>query len=47
MDGYGHTALLNQSSCANRHKVKLLARGAHQIAQENTHCLQDIAPFTE
>lgn len=45
LDGSGHTAILNPSSCVNRHEVAYLLNGT--LPPPNTHCRQDVAPFTD
>lgn len=46
VDGYGHTALLNRSSCANQHEVNYLLEPT-KLPPDKIHCPQDVAPFTE
>ncbi|MDQ1305202.1 MAG: hypothetical protein QG671_1033 [Actinomycetota bacterium] len=41
--GYGHTALLNPSTCANRHSSRYLIGGT--MPPSGTTCGQDSAPF--
>lgn len=43
--GYGHTALLNPSSCANAHESDYLVRGV--LPPLGTVCRQDTPPFTD
>jgi hypothetical protein len=45
VDGYGHTALLNHSSCAAAHESTYLVRGV--LPPPGTVCQQDTPPFTE
>jgi hypothetical protein len=44
IDGYGHTALLNPSTCANDYESAYFLRGA--LPPPATVCQQDRAPFT-
>ncbi len=41
--GYGHSALLNPSTCANRHEARYLLDGA--LPPPGTVCAQDTPPF--
>jgi len=43
LDGYGHTALLNPSSCVNRYETSYIIDLA--LPPEGTRCAQDDAPF--
>jgi pimeloyl-ACP methyl ester carboxylesterase len=43
VDGYGHTELLNPSSCANRYASRYLI--ARVLPPKGTRCKQDQAPF--
>lgn len=44
LDGYGHTALLNPSTCVNRYAVSYLTTGA--LPPAGASCRQDTPPFT-
>jgi hypothetical protein len=44
VDGYGHSALLNTSSCANRYIARYLLTGA--LPPSRSVCTQDTEPFT-
>jgi hypothetical protein len=44
VDGYGHTAFLNPSTCANQYTVAYLVGGT--LPPPRTVCSQDAAPFT-
>ncbi|MFD3625936.1 alpha/beta hydrolase [Streptomyces sp. NPDC058698] len=44
LEGYGHTALLNPSTCVNEHAVRYFTTGA--LPPEGAVCTQDTAPFT-
>jgi pimeloyl-ACP methyl ester carboxylesterase len=46
VDGYGHTALLNRSTCANQHEVDYLLDPT-RLPPPDTHCPQDVTPFTD
>ena len=43
MDGYGHTALLNPSSCVNRYEGRYFVSGV--LPPKETTCAQDEKPF--
>jgi hypothetical protein len=43
MDGYGHTALLNTSSCINRYEGRYFVSGV--LPPQQTTCAQDGKPF--
>lgn len=43
MDGYGHTALLNPSSCVNRIESRYFIKGT--LPRMGTRCAQDDEPF--
>lgn len=43
MRGYGHTALLNPSTCVNRYVTRYFVRGA--LPPVGTRCSQDAQPF--
>ena len=43
MDGYGHTALLNTSSCINRYEGRYFVSGV--LPPQATTCAQDEKPF--
>jgi pimeloyl-ACP methyl ester carboxylesterase len=43
VDGYGHTELLNPSSCANRYASRYLIAGV--LPPKGTRCKQDQVPF--
>jgi len=43
VDGYGHTSLLNRSSCASDAVSAYLVDGT--LPLDNTHCAQDAQPF--
>ena len=43
VDGYGHTELLNPSSCAQQYISDYLLDGT--VPPEGTRCAQDAAPF--
>ena len=43
LDGYGHTALLNPSSCINRHESRYFINGT--LPPKGTRCAQDAQPF--
>jgi pimeloyl-ACP methyl ester carboxylesterase len=43
MDGYGHTALLNPSSCVNRHVARYFINAT--LPPRGTRCQQDDRPF--
>lgn len=43
--GYGHTTLLNPSSCVAAHETAYLIRGV--LPPRDTICRQDVPPFTE
>ena len=43
MDGYGHTALLNPSTCINRYESRYFISGA--LPPKGTRCAQDARPF--
>jgi pimeloyl-ACP methyl ester carboxylesterase len=44
MDGYGHTALLNPSSCVNRYESRYFITGT--LPPKGTRCRQDRQPFS-
>lgn len=44
VEGYGHTMLLNPSSCAAAHEVAYSVDGT--VPPEGTVCHQDRAPFS-
>jgi pimeloyl-ACP methyl ester carboxylesterase len=44
VDGYGHTALLNPSSCANRYESRYFINGT--LPPRGTRCRQDRQPFS-
>jgi pimeloyl-ACP methyl ester carboxylesterase len=44
VDGYGHTALLNPSSCANQYMSEYFVDGT--LPSEGTVCRQDVQPFS-
>ena len=44
VDGYGHTALLNPSSCVDRYESRYFIDGA--LPPKGTRCEQDVQPFT-
>ncbi|MEJ8645519.1 alpha/beta hydrolase [Streptomyces sp. MS1.HAVA.3] len=44
LDGYGHTALDNPSTCVKRHVVRYVLTGA--LPPEGARCGQDAPPFT-
>lgn len=44
VDGFGHTELLNPSSCAQQHIADYLLNGA--VPTDGARCAQDRAPFT-
>jgi hypothetical protein len=44
MDGYGHTALLNPSSCVNRHESRYFIK--RTLPPKGTRCRQDRQPFS-
>lgn len=44
VDGYGHTVLLNPSTCANQHVSNYFVDGT--LPPEGTVCQQDREPFT-
>jgi hypothetical protein len=46
VDGYGHTALLNRSTCANQREVDYLLDPT-RLPPPDTHCPQDVTPFTD
>jgi pimeloyl-ACP methyl ester carboxylesterase len=43
VDGYGHTALLNPSACANRYEVRYFVDGT--MPAKGARCAQDVQPF--
>ncbi len=43
LDGYGHTALLNPSTCVQRYEVRYFIRGI--LPPRGTRCRQDQQPF--
>jgi len=43
VDGFGHTALINPSACANRHEARYFVRGV--LPPRGSRCAQDAAPF--
>jgi pimeloyl-ACP methyl ester carboxylesterase len=43
MDGYGHTALLNPSSCVSRFETRYFVNGA--LPPKGSRCAQDEGPF--
>jgi pimeloyl-ACP methyl ester carboxylesterase len=43
VQGYGHTALLNPSSCASQYEADYLINGT--LPPEGTLCQQDVLPF--
>ena len=43
MDGYGHTALLNPSSCVNRLETRYFVNGT--LPPKGSRCPQDEGPF--
>jgi hypothetical protein len=43
MEGYGHTALLNPSSCVNRYESRYFIDGA--LPPAGARCAQDGDPF--
>ncbi len=45
MDGYGHTALLNPSSCVNRYESRYFIKGT--LPPSGTRCQQDRVPFRD
>jgi hypothetical protein len=45
LDGYGHTALLNPSSCVNSYETSYFIELA--LPPEGTTCAQDEAPFVD
>jgi hypothetical protein len=44
VDGYGHTMLLNPSSCGGQHEVAYFVDGT--LPPDGTVCPQDHPPFT-
>ena len=44
LEGYGHTALLNPSTCINEHASRYLIDGT--LPPVGTTCTQDTPPFT-
>jgi pimeloyl-ACP methyl ester carboxylesterase len=44
VDGYGHTALLNPSSCVNRYESRYFIKGT--LPPRGTRCRQDRQPFS-
>ncbi|MEV6319494.1 alpha/beta hydrolase [Streptomyces sp. NPDC051776] len=44
LDGYGHTALENPSSCINAHAARYFLTGA--LPPVGARCTQDVPPFT-
>ena len=43
LKGYGHTALINPSSCINRHVTRYLIKGT--LPPVGATCAQDSPPF--
>lgn len=43
LDGYGHTAVLNSSTCVNQAEVAYFLHGT--LPAEGTVCQQNTAPF--
>lgn len=44
IDGYGHTALLNPSSCADRYERRYFIH--ERVPPKDARCSQDVQPFT-